>query len=86
MKKDGSPKKVLRIHEVAVPVPLPGHIAIKVKGAGFVLVKQLWQARKIFHVYPTADTIQTTKPHEERCMEQIERSVRGRTRGHESNR
>jgi NADPH2:quinone reductase len=37
LERFGSPKKALRIQEVALPAPLPDHIAIKVKAAGLSL-------------------------------------------------
>jgi chorismate mutase len=36
LERFGSPKKALRIQEVALPVPLPSHIAIKIKAAGLI--------------------------------------------------
>jgi chorismate mutase len=36
LERFGSPKKALRIQEVALPAPLPSHIAIKIKAAGLI--------------------------------------------------
>jgi chorismate mutase len=36
LERFGSTKKALRIQEVALPIPLPSHIAIKIKAAGLI--------------------------------------------------
>jgi chorismate mutase len=36
LERFGSPKKARRIQEVALPAPLPSHIAIKIKAAGLI--------------------------------------------------
>jgi chorismate mutase len=36
LERFGSPKKAQRIQEVALPAPLPSHIAIKIKAAGLI--------------------------------------------------